>query len=151
MTPRPRRPDRTTIDPELLTRGEVGELTAHHDRYFVPDHPGALESMFARAVGRLPEPDRSCVVMCAMQGLTYDDAADLLAPELGRTVHRKTVWRWTRRGLAVLRGEFEGTSWMAVLLAGRLPASGDVPPEDPNNESDKDRQALEGDDATDTD
>lgn len=148
---KPRRPDRTTIDPELLARGEVGKLTAHWDVYFTTGHPGALELMFARAVGRLPEPDRSCVTMCAMQGLTYDDAAVLLEPELGRKVHRKTIWRWTHRGLCVLRGEFEGTSWMAVLLAGRIPASGDVPPEDPHDEAEADRLALEDNDAADPD
>ena len=141
---RPRRPDRTTIDPDLLTRGDIGALTAHHDRYFQTDDPGALEVIFARAVARLREPDRDCVVMVSMHGMTYDEAAELLHPELGRRVHRKTIWRWAQRGLDQLRDELAGSSWAAILLADRLPTAGTVPPADPHHESDIDIAVLEG-------
>lgn len=143
--PRPRRPDRTTIDPAMLSRGEVGELTAVHDDYFDSGEPDALEVILGRAVERLPEPDRSCVTMVAMHGMTYDDAADHLYRELGRRVHRKTIWRWTQRGLDALRAELRGSSWAAILLADRLPPAGAVPPEDPNNEASRDIEILEGD------
>lgn len=141
---RPRRPDQTTIDPELLSRGDVGASTAHYDAYFQTDDPGALEVIFGRAVARLRQPDRACVTMVSMHGMTYDDAAELLHPELGRRVHRKTIWRWTQRGLAKLRQELLGSSWAAILLADRIPSPGAVPPADPNNESDEDIKHLEG-------
>lgn len=143
--PRPRRPDRTTIDPEMLERGEVGELTAVYDEYFVPDGPGALEVILDIAVGKLPEPDRSCVTMVAMHGMTYDETAEHLAAELGRRVHRKTIWRWVQRGLDQIRSDLAGQSWSAILLADRIPTSGAVPPEDPHRLSDRDIEALEGD------
>lgn len=142
---RPRRPDQTTIDPAMLSRGEVGELTAAYDTYFAPEGSDALEVILEQSVDRLREPDQSCVRMVSMAGMTYDDAAEHLHRELGRRVHRKTVWRWTQRGLDVLRDELVGASWAAILLAGRVPQpSGGVPPTDPNNESDRDIEVIEG-------
>lgn len=123
--PRPRRPDQTVMSPDTLEQGEIGLSLAHFDNYFNHTHPQALEVIFAHAVNRLPEPERSCVIMVAMQGITYREAAEYLAGELGRQVHRKTAWRWTQRGLRQLRRELEERSWSQVLLEDRLPKEDD--------------------------
>ena len=120
---RPRRPDQTILDPELLERGEIGELTAWWDEYFRPSEPGALEIILGELVDGLDEPYRSCVQMVAMHGMTNEEAAAHLEAELGRRVHRKTVWRWVRRGLDEVQAAVTGTSWFSVLLSDRVPGS----------------------------
>lgn len=116
-----RRPPRTTIDPAALEEGEIARQTGVEDAPFDPDDPEAFARVMHHLTVRLPEPDRSCVQMCVMGRIPYREAAELLEQELGYVADPKTVWRWAQRGLGQLRDWLEGTSWIGVLLAGRIP------------------------------
>jgi hypothetical protein len=106
--------------------GETDGLVTR-DEYFDSDRTAVLALLLDHLVETLPEPDRSCVVMVAMKGLPLSQAAELLSPSLGRTVHRKTVQRWTLRGLERLNVLLGETTWAHALLPGRIPAGVDVP------------------------
>lgn len=141
-----RRPQEASLDPAAFGAGEIGRQTATEDVPFDPDDPEALALVLHQLVLQVEEPWRSAVQMCLMSGIPYREAAELLTKELGYQPDPKTVWRWAQRGLEELAGWLNGTPWIGVLLAGRVPiertdelVTGTVaapPPDtDPNDES----------------
>lgn len=116
-----KRPNKTSLNPEVFDHGQIARQTATVDIPFAPSDPDAFHAVAHHIVELLPEPERSCVRMCAMRGISYAEAADLLEPELGRLVDKKQTWRWCQRGLDEVR-QLLGTPWIGVLLEGRLPA-----------------------------
>ena len=117
-----RRPKRTTIDPAALADGEIARQTGSRDRYFgLPDD--VLTLIVQAMVDRLPEPDRSCVRMTVMSRLSYAEAGRLLGVDLGRAgaVDPRTVWRWARRGVDLLRVSLAESPWAADMLVDRVP------------------------------
>lgn len=119
--PRVRRPKRTTLDPALFDTGAIGVQTAHHDDLTPDRTPEMLALVLSAVVDDLPEPDRSVVQMVSMQGLSCAEAARHLEPEIGRLVHKKTVWRWEARGLAEVERRLGNAPWLSTLTDGRVP------------------------------
>lgn len=120
-----RRPKKTTIDPSWLADGSIGTATAHEDAYFEGTSPDALALILSHLVDQLPEPDRSAVQMVAMAGMTYEDAAEHLAAARAVRPHRKTVWKWCRRGLLQVKTWLAEAGWATELTAGRIPLPDD--------------------------
>ena len=124
-------PDRGSRRPvPILDEVDAGALAgqlASHDNLDLDD-PQVLALLVGHLVDQLPEPQRSAVQMTQLKGLTYQEAADLLAPELGREVHRRTVWRWAEYGRRQLREWMEQTSWIKTLLGDRIPLDSNILP-----------------------
>lgn len=118
------RPKRTSLDPSWFEHGAIAKQTATLDTYPSSDAdatPGALLMVLDEMVQQLPEPDRSAVQMTVMSGYSYQEAAEMLEPQLGRLVDRKTLWRWARRGLLTVKERLGDAPWASVLTEGRIP------------------------------
>ena len=110
-----------------IDAGPLAEQLSTHDDLDLTN-PEVLALLIGHLVDRLPEPHRSAVQMTQLKGLTYQEAADLLAPELGREVHRRTVWRWAAYGRRQLREWMEQAPWINALLSDRIPLDNNVIP-----------------------
>lgn len=104
-----------------------GGVLANTDVYFESELTEVLGLVIDNLVEDLEEPERSAVVMHSMMGLPLSEVADLLAPEVGRVVHRRQVKRWVDRGLASLRVSLAKTEWAHALVPGRIPSAGELP------------------------
>lgn len=117
-----RRPARISIDPAWFEYHGIGGQTAVEDTYFDPgEQVDTLEKVIGLVVDRLPEPDRTCVRVTVMHRHSYEHAAGYLEVDLGYRPDRKTVWRWTQRGLDQIKDELQSSPWANVLLDGRIP------------------------------
>lgn len=115
--PTGRRPRRTSLDPAWFRNGDIGHQTAVTDRYFLEALPADVLTMVVdRLVERLDEPDRSCVQMVTLGGMTYQECAELLEAS-----HRKTVWKWEKRGLEQIKEWIGSAGWLREMIAERLP------------------------------
>ena len=93
---------------------------------FVPDEPDDLGAVLHEEVGRLPGRYRSAVVLCYLEGKSYEEAARHLCLPVG-TIKSRLSWardrlktRLVRRGLAPAAGA------VSTILAGEV-ASAAVP------------------------
>ena len=93
---------------------------------FVPDEPDDLGAVLHEEVGRLPGRYRSAVVLCYLEGKSYEEAARHLCLPVG-TIKSRLSWardrlktRLVRRGLAPAAGA------VSTILAGEA-ASAAVP------------------------
>ena len=123
----PRRPNPTTIEPGAFEAGSIARQNHDIDIPFIdPSDPEAFARVLNYLVEKLDEPDRSCVSACVMKGISYREAAEIIEIEVGRLVDKKTVWRWTQRGVDQLRVWLEATPWVGILVGDRIP----LPPSD---------------------
>lgn len=122
---------RTPVEPRALDEGTIGVLGASESaehQWMHGDRVQALGVVMVELVRRIPDPrDRAAVQMAVMEGMSYADAAELMAAEVGYVPDMKTVWRWAQRGLDYIAEVVEHTAWLKEL-APHLPVQHPEPP-----------------------
>jgi DNA-directed RNA polymerase specialized sigma24 family protein len=115
------RPYSTPISPELFESGAIGLSTSLTDTYF-DDTPieDVLKIVVSTMVDRLPEWERSSVEMTVMYKMTYEEAAKEISLRRGVKTDKKTVWKWSRRGMEKLK-EWMEQPWVHNITGGRVP------------------------------
>jgi len=109
------------ISPELFESGAIGAYTAVHDVYFDDRPPEeVLKIVVSTLVEMLPEWERSSVEMTVMYKMTYEQAAKEISVRRGKKTDKKTVWKWSRRGMEQLRVWLE-QPWVHNITGGRVP------------------------------
>ena len=106
-----------------------GELAAT-----APDRPALeaeqreLRALLHAELDRLSPPERSVLLLCDLQGLSHQEAADQLGWPLGTVKARITRGRDRLRSRLIRRGVSLSTSALASTLLGESVASAVVPP-----------------------
>lgn len=118
-----RRPERTSLDPRAFAFGEIAAQTADRDDYFARPRLEVIQLVLDHLVDELQEPDRAAVRMCVMANLSYPEAGRLLGNDRngGKAYDPKTMWRWTKRGLATLEEWLQDAAWLSEVTD-RIPA-----------------------------
>jgi DNA-directed RNA polymerase specialized sigma24 family protein len=110
-----RRPRQTTISPDYFASGDIGSQTARTDEYFATNSEPTIRIVMDNFVSRLPEYQKSAVEMCVMAGMTYEQAANIIAVNRGVATDKKTVWRWAQQGVEMLGRMFKAAGWAAAI------------------------------------
>ncbi|QDV39030.1 sigma-70 family RNA polymerase sigma factor [Tautonia plasticadhaerens] len=117
------------------TRSEASRRRVFERRYaeraslvVPPDRgPDDLGPMLLEEVGRLPDRDRSVVVLCDLEGLTHEEAAHRLGWPIGTVKSRQSRARDRLRRRLLLRGVAPGTVGSVAPLFGPKFAPAAVP------------------------
>lgn len=109
------------VSPEYFDSGAIGRMTATNDEYFVQEMEPAVKVVLDEFVSLLPEWSRSAVQMCVMSGMTYEEAAEHISVLRNKKTHKKTVWRWARKGVEELREWLVMAPWVSTMTSGKIP------------------------------
>lgn len=109
------------MDPEYFSSGNIARQAATHDKYFKEEIEPAVRVVLDEFVSLLPEWSRTAVQMCVMSGITYEEAAKHISIMRGITTHKKTVWRWARKGVEELRAWLTVAPWVGTMTDGKIP------------------------------
>lgn len=121
------RPSTSFVDPEYFASGAIAKQTATQDLYFTREVEPAVRAVVDEFLNLVPEWHRSAVQMCVMANMTYAEAAEKISVLRGKRTHKKTVWRWARKGLEELRSLFEVAPWVGTMTDGKIPVDQQEP------------------------
>lgn len=114
----------TPISPELFESGEIGASTGISDIYFdTSPQETVTKIVIATLVDKLPEWERSAVEMTVMYKMTYEEAAEEISFRRGKKTDKKTVWKWSRKGMQQLE-EWLSQPWVHNITGGKVPKRG---------------------------
>lgn len=113
------------VSPELFESGDIGMSASILDKYFdnTPKEE-VLKIVISTFVDALPEWERSSVEMTVMYRMTYEAAAQEISIRRGVKTDKKTVWKWSRRGMKRLQESLE-QNWVHNITGGRVPRGSD--------------------------
>lgn len=115
------KPYTTPVSPELFESGNIGASTGVSDVYFdTSPEEDVTKIVVATLVEKLPEWQRSAVEMTIMYKMTYEDAAEHISLMRGKKTDKKTVWKWSRKGLRQLE-EWLTQPWVHNITGGKVP------------------------------
>jgi DNA-directed RNA polymerase specialized sigma24 family protein len=109
------------VSPELFESGDIGLSSSTTDIYFDDAPPEeVLKIVVSTLVDNLPEWEKSSVEMTIMSKMTYEQAAKEISIRRGIKTDKKTVWKWSRKGMEMLRESLE-QPWVHNITGGRVP------------------------------
>lgn len=111
-----RRPRQTWLDPTHLESGTIGMSQATYDEYFTERPEPTLRIVLDQFAKHVPEPQKTAMEMCVMKRMTYKEAAEYFTRQRGKKTDPKTVWRWARQGVEIMRAMLARTQWAGAML-----------------------------------
>ena len=111
-----RRPRQTHLDHDFLESGAIGLSAATYDQYFTERPETTLRIVLDQFVAHVPEPQKTAMEMCVMKRMTYKEAAEYFTQQRGKNTDPKTVWRWAKQGVGIMRGMLARTQWAGAII-----------------------------------
>lgn len=115
------RPSSSHVPPEYFESGEIGRQTATFDEPFSREYEDVLRIVIDNFVNMLPEWNRSSVQMTVMSKMTYEEAAKVISVLRGVETDKKTVWRWTYKGVEMIQEWLVKSPWVNNITNGKIP------------------------------
>jgi len=115
------RPSSSFVPPEYFESGEIGRQTATFDEPFMHEQEDVLRIVLDNFINMLPEWNRSSVQMTLMSKMTYEEAANVITTLRGIHTDKKTVWRWTYKGVEMIQEWLSKAPWVNNITGGKIP------------------------------